>query len=189
MFRYFLLPLAAAALATTSLVATNTIQLNDGLVPLLQDPQWTDGDYEGSQSLICVWHASKAKTVIKACQELGFEITDSTALGNGVVCTWKGKLDRKKLDALTKNPAVRYVEPNLVRGIDLESATDSLLVRNPAGPKPQLDSDELLPGITPNDPFMGRLYGMLNIRGQRLAAGPHHRRRRGRHRHRRRLRP
>jgi subtilisin family serine protease len=159
-----MIPLAATAVVAASLIGMQSAHRNDANLPQMQGPQWTARDYEESQSLICVWHPSKAKTVIKVCEDLGFEITDSAALGNGVVCKWKGKLDADKLAALRKHPAVRYVEPNLRRSLDPGMNGNTVKLHSQTRPVTGSNTTEILPGITPNDPLMGQLYGMQNIR-------------------------
>jgi subtilisin family serine protease len=164
MFRHIILPLAGTAVVAASLIGMQSANQHSTQPALAQGPGWTAKDYEESQSLICVWHPSKAKTVIKACEDLGFVVTEPTALGTGVVCKWKGKLDGEKLAALRKHPAVRYVEPNLPRGIDPEMCGNCLKLRSRTRPLTEPKPNEVLPGVTPNDPFMARLYGMQNIR-------------------------
>jgi subtilisin family serine protease len=79
--------------------------------------KWDLSDFVDAKSFICSWQKGKAEEVVKVCEDLGFDIVDTTPTEKGVVCKWKGKLDKEKLAALQKHENVRYVEPNALRWI------------------------------------------------------------------------
>src|SRR5262249_55010849 len=109
--------------------------------------------------MVCVWAPKQGDAAVKAVQKLGLVIAlrdDDSAM---LICKWKGDLKKETLEALHKEAALDYVEP------DPEVKLQGVGPQDKPGAAAPVNTPKAGPSVRrPNDPDFGQLYGMEMIR-------------------------
>jgi subtilisin family serine protease len=109
--------------------------------------------------MVCVWAPKQGDAAVKAVQKLGLVIDLRDDDSGILICKWKGDLKKETLEALHKEAALDYVEPDpqvKLQGVGPQG--------KPGAAAPVKTPKAGLSVRRPNDPEFGQLYGMEMIR-------------------------